>query len=96
MANKEVTRQELNLAKDYLKGRLALGWEDSQDVAGYLADDWLFEGKMRTLATIYREIDKVTVDQVLAVAKRIFDLKQLNLTVVGPVDKGEKFSKLLV
>lgn len=96
MAEKPVSPAELNLAKEYLKGRLALAWEDSQDVAGYLADNWLFEGKIRTIGEIYQAIDKVTAEQVLKVGQQIFDLKQLNLTVVGPVDKREKFSKLLV
>lgn len=96
MAIKPVTAAELNLAKEYLKGRLALAWEDSQDVAGYLADDWLFERKMRTMKEIYEAIDKVSAEQVLKVGKQIFDLKQLNLTVVSPLADENKFAKLLV
>lgn len=95
ISTKQVKTSELKLAKEYLKGRLALAWEDNQDVAGYLADDWLFEGKIRTIDELYREIDKVTAAKVLTVAKKIFDLKQLNLTVVSPLADGNKFAKLL-
>jgi predicted Zn-dependent peptidase len=95
MAAKKVTNEELTLAKEYLKGRLALSWEDSQDVAGYLADDYIFEGKIRSLDELYREIDAVSAEKVLQVAKTIFDLKQLNLTVVSPLADSAKFARLL-
>ncbi len=95
MADKLVSPEELTLAKEYLKGRLALSWEDSQDVAGYLADDYLFEGKIRSIDELYREIDRVTAEKVLEVAKKIFDLRQLNLTVVSPLADKDKFAKLL-
>jgi predicted Zn-dependent peptidase len=95
ISQKPVTPVELTLAQDYLKGRLALAWEDSQDVASYLADDFMFESKVRTIKEIYREIDKVTAERVLAVAKKIFDLNQLNLTVVSPLANAAKFVKLL-
>lgn len=80
-----VTEAELKLAKEYIKGRLALNFEDNQDVAGQIAEDWLMEGKVRSLKGLYQAIEKVELSQVKKLAKKTFKEDQLNLTIVGKV-----------
>jgi len=90
-----ITDKELKMAKENIKGTFALELEDSQSVAGLLADDLLMEGKVRQVAEIVEKIDKVEKDEVLTVAKRVFDKSKLNLVVVGSFKSEEKFAKLL-
>ncbi len=96
LEEKPVLAKELKLAKEYLKGRLALGLEDSQAVAGEFGESLLLEGRVRTVEEIKKGVEKVKLGDVQRVAKQIFDMKSLNLTVVGPFKEKDKFGKLLV
>lgn len=83
--HKNIKDSELILAKEYLKGRLALSFEDNQGVAGQMAEDWLLEGKIRFLKDLSEGIEKVNLDDIRKLAKKIFQKNQLNLTIVGKV-----------
>ena len=96
IAQQSVKDKELELAKEYLKGRLALAFEDNQTVASEYGESLLLEGRVRTLEEMYLKLDKVRLEEVQKVAAGIFDLKQLNLTIVGPFKNQEKFAKLLI
>jgi len=96
LGEKPVLAKELKLAKEYLKGRLALGLEDSQAVAGEFGESLLLEGRVRTVEEIKKGVEQVRQGDVQRVAKQIFDMKSLNLTVVGPFKEKDKFGKLLV
>jgi predicted Zn-dependent peptidase len=96
LVEKPVLAKELKLAKEYLKGRLALGLEDSQAVAGEFGESWLLEGKVRTVEEIKQGVEAVRLADIQRVAKQIFEKKGLNLTVVGPFKAKDKFNKLLV
>jgi len=41
------SKQEFADAKEYIKGQTALDWEESQHIAGHLAEEYLFEQKTR-------------------------------------------------
>ncbi|KKU86717.1 MAG: hypothetical protein UY17_C0040G0005 [Candidatus Beckwithbacteria bacterium GW2011_GWC2_47_9] len=92
----KITDQELAEAKEYIKGHLALSLEDSQEVADLFGEDLLIEGKIRTIKEIITGVEAVTVNQIQVLAKKLLANRNLNLTVLGPVDKREKFSKLLI
>ncbi|MBU2052020.1 insulinase family protein, partial [Patescibacteria group bacterium] len=77
--------RELQDAKEYIKGHLALSLEDSQNVADLFGEDALIEGKVRTVESIIKGIDQVTVGEVTALAKKLLVKSRLNLTVVGPL-----------
>jgi len=96
ISQEPVKNKELKLAKEYLKGRLALAFEDSQTVAGEYGESLLLEGKVRTLAEISAKVDQVQVDRVQQLAGKIFKASQLNLTIVGPFKNQEKFARLLL
>ena len=48
-----------------------------------------------TLPEIFKNIDKVTENDILRVAKEIFQNKKLNLAVIGPHKDGKKLEKIL-
>ena len=91
-----LSKEELMRAKEACKGHLVLAMEDSQEVADLFGEDLLIEGKIRTIKEIITGVEAVTVNQIQVLAKKLLANRNLNLTVLGPVDKREKFSKLLI
>ncbi|KKR64629.1 MAG: Peptidase M16 domain protein [Candidatus Curtissbacteria bacterium GW2011_GWA1_40_47] len=90
-----VGQKELTKAKEYIKGRVILSWEDSRTVAISYGSDELMEGKVRTLDEYLKKIDAVTAKDIQRVAKSLFVNSKLNLAVIGPFEDEEKFEKIL-
>lgn len=90
-----VTKNELQRAKELLKGHLILSMEDSRNVAGFYGSDLLIEKKVRTLDFILEKIDAVSADDIVRVAYDILKTDKLNLAIIGPYEDEEKFKKLL-
>ncbi|MBI4037798.1 insulinase family protein [Candidatus Curtissbacteria bacterium] len=95
IANEKVEEKELKKAKEYLKGKVILSWEDSRNVAAGFGSDELLEGKIRTMDMFLEAIEAVTVDDIERVAHFFFDQKKLNLAVIGPFKEFQRFEKLL-
>lgn len=95
LANKKVTARELRKAKEGIKGRLVLSWEDSRTVAAGYGVDELYEGKIRTQEEVMRAIDAVAAEDVLRVAQFMVANNKLNLAVIGPFKDSERFRKIL-
>jgi predicted Zn-dependent peptidase len=84
--------EELQRAKDYLKGSMLLGLESTGSRMSNLARQEIYFGGYTTLDEIARRVDGVTQDHVIEVAREIFDPKRLALTVLGPPN-GLKFTR---
>ena len=95
MSRNKISESELKKSKDNFKGRLALLLESSDARASFYATQEIFERKIMSPKEIMNEIDKITTDDILKVAKDIFKPKNLNLALVGPYKDKEKFKKLL-
>ena len=91
----QVSSKELKKAKEYLKGHLALSLEDTSDVNAFFGLEELLLEKTRTPEEVFAKIDKVTTDEVTALAKKFFVPKGLNLAVIGPYKSSAQFEKLL-
>jgi predicted Zn-dependent peptidase len=89
-----VTVNEVNKAKKYLKGRLALGLEDSKGIANLYGINLLLEGKIRLPEEIIQAIDDVTIEQINSISKDILSNHRVNLAIIGPYPP-EVQSKLL-
>ena len=90
-----VPSAELKKAKENLKGKLSLALETSDAKAFFYAGQELLENKISTPEEIFKEIDKVSVNDILKVAKDIFKPERLNLALIGPFKDKTKFKKLL-
>ncbi len=95
IANEKVDEEELSRAKEYIKGRLAMGLEGSDDVIEYLVSQEVLREKVTLPQERVRKIDAVTADDVLRVAKDIFRNEKLNLAIIGPHEKKAVLQKLL-
>lgn len=92
---KKVPLAELNKAKEYLKGKLALSLDDPEGVTDWICRQELLLGKVKSIEEIIANIEKVTADDLLRIARKIFIGQGLNLALIGPFAKQENFIKLL-
>lgn len=90
-----VPEKELSKAKEYIKGSAVMGLESSDEVVSYLVDQELIKGKIRLPEEVFAQIDAVTAEDVLRVARSIFVEKTLNLAVIGPHKAEKKLEGLL-
>ncbi len=95
IAENPVTEKELRKAKEYIKGKLILSWEDSRTVAISYGSDELLEGRVRNLDEYLKKIEEVTADEVHKLSQFIVAQKKLNLAVIGPFKDEARFAKLL-
>ena len=91
----KVPAAELKKAKENLKGKLSLTLETSDAKAFFYAGQELLENKISTPEEIFKKIDKVSVNDILKVARDIFKPERLNLALIGPFKDKTKFKKLL-
>ncbi len=91
-----VSLTELKKAKEFLKGHLALALEDTKDVTHFFADQALFTKDILTPEEVYKKVDKVSVEDVLKEAKKLFTKDRLNLAMIGPYTNKGRFEKLLM
>ncbi len=96
ISQKKVPPKELQKAKDFVKGKTALLLETSDAQASFFSMQELLEKKILTQEQIFREIDKVSQDDILKVAKDIFRPEKLNLALIGPFEQEANFEKLLL
>lgn len=91
-----VGAEELKKAKEYLKGKLILRLEDSEEYAHLLGKYEVLYGKVRGIEEIFEEVEKVSAEDILRVAKDILHEDRLYLTVIGPYEgEEERFKALL-
>lgn len=92
MKSTGISKQELQHAKDYLKGSLLLGLESSSSRMANLARQEMYFGRYISLDEIARSVDAVTTEQVQETASDFFAPGRLALTVLGP-SNGLKLSR---
>src|SRR3989344_1080592 len=95
MKDKKITEKELQKAKDYLKGMSTLSLESSNSQASFYASQELLEKNIQTLEEKFKNIDKVSINDIKRVAENIFLSRNLNLAVIGPFKEKEKLQRLL-
>ncbi len=95
LAEEPVAEVELKKAKEYLKGKLVLDLEDSREVSQLFGLQELLEEKIRPIAEIVDNIEKVTPKDVQTVACDIFKDQGLNLAIIGPYKSKERFENNL-
>ena len=93
----KIDGQELQKAKDYLKGTTSLSLDSSDAQASFYTAQELLEGKIMTPEEKFKKIDAITVEDIQRVANDIFTPEKLNLAVLGPFEEkdSEKLKNLL-
>lgn len=95
ISENKFSKKELKKAKDYLKGKLCLLLETSDAQASFYGMQELLENKILGPKEIFKEIDKVSENDILKVARDVFRPEKLNLAIIGPFKEKSKFQRLL-
>ncbi len=92
---KGVTAEELNRAKENIRGKLVLELEDSSDLAGYFGKQELFTNEVKTPEERLREVLAVTRIDVRRVAIDVIRKSRASLALIGPFTDARHFEKLI-
>lgn len=95
IASEEVPKSELLKAKEFIKGKMILKLEDSEEYAHLLGKYELLHRAPKTPEEIMQAIDAVAAADVIRVAKELFLEENLRLAVIGPYEDIERFEELL-
>lgn len=95
MRDDGVTADELKKAKEFFKGHITLGMEDSENVAQYYASRYLFQNKIEPVEKRIEKLLAVTRDDIAAVARDVIAGSKLNFAMIGPFADSAQFERLL-
>lgn len=90
-----VTEDELQRAKEYVAGRLALSHEDSQSVAQYYGVKQLLRNEIQTPEESLAELRAVELDEVQAVIEELIQPDKLRLALIGPYEDQKRFEQFI-
>jgi predicted Zn-dependent peptidase len=93
LASEQVSAEELNKAKELIKGGILLSMEDTHSIAGWFGYQEALRQKIMTVDDVTKKVDAVTAQDIQRVAKDIFRNEWLNLAIVGPFKGEGKFVK---
>ena len=86
LRDRPVSPEELQRAKDHLKGSLVLSLESTSNRMSNMARQEMYFGRQVTLDDTLRGVERVTAEDVLRVARTLFPPGGLAATVLGPVN----------
>jgi predicted Zn-dependent peptidase len=95
LCDEPVSAEELERAKEYTKGRLALGLENTSSVANWLGGQEIALGRVRLLDEVMERIDAVTIADIQRLARALFAEAGLRLAVIGPQKSAAELERLL-
>ncbi|KKR35533.1 MAG: Peptidase, M16 family [Candidatus Magasanikbacteria bacterium GW2011_GWA2_40_10] len=84
-----VSAKELLDSKNNIAGHTELAMENSGAQAQWFAKQFWFSDKIETYEQVTNKIKKVTAADVKRVAKKLFDINQMRVAVIGPLSKDK-------
>lgn len=89
VANGEVTDEEIEKAKELLKGRYLLSLEDSMNIATMFGSKYILEGELVDTKKTMEKLQKVGKQEVISVAKDIFRESRLTCAIIGSLEEKD-------
>jgi len=91
-----IRRDELLRSKDFYLGQLMLALEDTMDHMLWVGDTTLSLDRIENYASVSRQVNKVSLEDIRTVARDIFREGNLNVAMIGPLkDRYEEIKNLL-
>jgi predicted Zn-dependent peptidase len=87
--NKRVSAGELKRAKEFFKVQLLMALEDTLEHMLWLGDYAISLNKLPNVKEIIKKADAVTADDVMRVARNIFNSSGLNMAMIGSLGDKE-------
>lgn len=91
--NGDISQEDIDFAKNYMRGQTALRFEGSDEIASFVAGQELFYNEIKQPADLLKKIEAVKREDVLNVAKELFRPKNFNLSAIGKHKIGEKINE---
>jgi len=82
--SKKISDRELKKAKEYIKGNMLLGLENTTSRMFNLANSEFYYGRFITPEEIIKMVDSVTPDEILSIAGKVLDESNLTRVVISP------------
>ncbi|KKR89175.1 MAG: putative zinc protease [Candidatus Wolfebacteria bacterium GW2011_GWA2_42_10] len=95
LSQKAVDEKELQKSKDHLLGNLMLSLETSDELASFYGGQEILTKKLIGPDELAQKIQAVKAEEIMAVAKDIFQNNKLNLAIIGPFKDKNRFEKIL-
>jgi len=89
LKEEKISEKELKKAKDSVKGRMAISFESSDDLASFYAMQELIQKETLTPEEKFEKLNKVTAEDIREVANDIFREDNLNLSIIGPIEEND-------
>ena len=90
-----VGEEELERAKQFLVGKMAMDLEDSFEVASFFGRQVLFQDETLTADELLRKIKQVKTQDIKRAANKYLRKKYLRVVALSPIKKMDKFAKYL-
>ena len=72
LQNKQLSKSQLNVAKQQIKGQIAIACDNRENFALDFGKSFLHKGKEKNLDDLFRQIDAVTAEDLQLVARELF------------------------
>lgn len=86
LRDERVAEDELNAAREQIKGKILMSLESSDSYMSRLARSYLYFGRYQPLEEVMAGFDAVTAGDLQQLAGRLFQDSSLNIQVMGKVD----------
>jgi len=90
-----ISKNELTKAKEFYKGHMSLSLESTKWLNYFFGYEEVKGGKINTPEAVFEAIDKVSSEEIVAVARDIFKPERVNLAIVGPHKDSAIFESIL-
>lgn len=80
-----ITEDELRKTKDQIKGNIILGLESTGNVMSHIARQEIYYKKFISLEETISKIEKISLDEIKDIARRLTEGKNFAVTLLGPV-----------
>lgn len=93
--SQRVSKEELNKAKEYLKGHFLLGLEKSDSVAEYFGIQHVLHGRLITPEEVIGHYESVTAEQIQEAAKKYLTTERLKVSIISPDDYSNSITSII-
>lgn len=90
-----VKKDELKRAKEYFLGQLSLALEDTLDHMFWIGEATVTLNKIYSIEEVKRGIEEVSLEDLMELARNLFNQNSLNLALIGPNLDESKISKVV-
>ena len=95
MRDEPVTAHELERARSFVVGRLELRLEETRSMVSFLGTQAALHDRVMTMDEVIEALRGVTVDDIQALAGRLFRDDALCVAIIGPNTEGGKLERAL-